>query len=297
MELKQLTEHVYYIPNFTNIGAIRNGKKLILIDSGLDSDTAKKILKTINDKNFHIEAIINTHSHADHCGGNAYLKEKVKLKIYAPELEYVMIENPLLESIFLFSGAMPIESLKNKFLMAPPSKVDYVIKSNENKLIFDDVEIKIVKLPGHSPNHIGIAIDNILFCGDAIFSPKVLRKHKIPFYIDIEVQKQTLNYLKNSSYNLYIPSHGEPIKDINSITDKTLKLIDSIEETIIEFTKEAKTTEHIIKKICNSFKVEIKNYQQYFLTKTIIMAYLGSLNNNQRLNVQIKDNQLFWKRI
>ena len=46
MELKKVTDLVYYIPNATNIGVVKDGEgSVILIDSGLDNDTGKKILK------------------------------------------------------------------------------------------------------------------------------------------------------------------------------------------------------------------------------------------------------------
>jgi len=43
MELKKITELVYYIPNPANIGVVKDGEKsVILIDTGLDDDTGKK---------------------------------------------------------------------------------------------------------------------------------------------------------------------------------------------------------------------------------------------------------------
>ncbi|WP_164742560.1 hypothetical protein [Caldicellulosiruptor changbaiensis] len=46
MDLKQINE-VYCILNSTNIGSIKDGKKIILLDRGLDDDTARKILKIL----------------------------------------------------------------------------------------------------------------------------------------------------------------------------------------------------------------------------------------------------------
>jgi len=212
VELKQITEDVYYIPNPTNIGVIRDGETAILIDSGLDDDTGKRILRTLEKYGLSLEAIINTHFHADHCGGNAYLKEKTGAKIYAPEIESAIIQYPYLEPFCLFSGANPIKDLKNKFLMAKPSQVDYVIKNNEDKLSFDEIEVGIVRLPGHSPNQIGIEIEDILFCADSVFSEDILRKYKIPFCVDIDKQKKTLNFLKNIKYRFYVPSYAITVK-------------------------------------------------------------------------------------
>lgn len=74
------------------------------------------------------KAIVNTHSHADHCGGNRYIKERTGATIYASEIESAIIQYPLLEPLYLFSGASPLRDLRNKFLMAQSSSVDHVIK-------------------------------------------------------------------------------------------------------------------------------------------------------------------------
>lgn len=42
MDLKQISDNVYYIPNRANIGVIRDGGTVILIDSGIDDYTGKK---------------------------------------------------------------------------------------------------------------------------------------------------------------------------------------------------------------------------------------------------------------
>ncbi|MGC8940941.1 MAG: MBL fold metallo-hydrolase [Candidatus Nanoarchaeia archaeon] len=110
MELKKITEQVYYIPNPANIGVVKDGEKsAILIDSGLDDDTGRKILRLLEKNDLFVKAIVNTHSHADHCGGNRYIKEKTNAMIYAPEVESAIIQYPSLEPLYLFSGASPLK--------------------------------------------------------------------------------------------------------------------------------------------------------------------------------------------
>jgi len=129
MELKKITELVYYIPNPANIGVVKDGEKsVILIDTGLDDDTGKKVLRLLEENGLFPKAIVNTHSHADHCGGNRYIKERTGATIYASEIESAIIQYPLLEPLYLFSGASPLRDLRNKFLMAQSSSVDHVIK-------------------------------------------------------------------------------------------------------------------------------------------------------------------------
>ena len=295
MQLKKLRERAYYVPGIVNIGVIRDGKNsAILIDSGLDSDTGKKILGVLEENGLVLKAIINTHSHADHCGGNKYLKEKTGATIYAPEVESAIIQYPLLEPLSLFSGASPLKDLQNKFLMASPSNVDFVI-NDERTLKFDETELRVVPLPGHTPNQIGVEVDEVLFCADSLFSEEVLRRHKIPFYADIDKTKETLNFLKRSRYKFYVPSHAEPKESLIELIDANFRTINEIEKYVLEGLHGKKTTEQVLKDVCDHYQITMKMVQQYYLMNTAVLAYLSSLHGRGKLKVEVSGNVLFWE--
>ncbi|MFX1253107.1 MAG: MBL fold metallo-hydrolase [Promethearchaeota archaeon] len=297
MELIKITDQVFYIPNPANIGVIKDGKEsVILIDSGLDKNTGKKILRLLDNSALSVKAIINTHSHADHCGGNNYIKEKTGAVIYAPEIESTIIQHPFLEPFFLFSGANPLKDLQNKFLMAQPSDVDYVIKKDDKKLTFNEIEIEITPLPGHAPNQIGLEADSVFFCADVLFSEDILEKHKVPFFIDIDRTRKTLIFLKETHYNFYVPSHAELRANLVEVIDANLEVINSIENYLLDIVHERKTTEQVLKELCDHYQIQMNGAQQYFLMKTAIMAYLSSLRNKEQLKVKLKNNFLFWEK-
>lgn len=298
MELKKITEKVYYIPNSPNIGLIKIAESaVILIDSGLDDDTARKLLKLLTDNGLLVKAIINTHSHADHCGANQFIKAKTKATIYAPEVESAIIQYPYLEPFYLFSGANPPKDLQNKFLMASSSEVDHVIKASDNILRIDGLELVIIRLPGHTSNQIGIEFEKVLFCADSLFSLNLLKRHKIPFYADIDKAKETLRFLKDSQYKYYLPSHAEPNYSLVSLIDENLNIIVAVEQYILNILNEKKIKEQILQEICSHFKINLNNIQQYYLINTIVMAYLSSLYGRGKINIEISENYLFWLKI
>jgi len=294
--MEKITETVYYIPGHTNIGVIKHGENVILIDSGLDDESGKRILRALKENGLSAEALINTHSHADHCGGNKYIKERTSVEIYAPEIESAVIQAPYLEPFYLFSGADPPKDLQNRFLMAKPSEVDHVIK-NEKCLLFDDVELRIIPLPGHMPKQIGIEYGNVLFCADSVFSEDVVRKYKIPFYCNIDDTRETLMFLRNSQYKFYIPSHAEPSNSVRNLVDLNLEAIENVEKCILDGFCEAKTTDRVLKDLCDHYQINIKGLQQYFLLNTAVSAYLSSLNKRGILDVGVHDNTLLWIRV
>lgn len=297
MELKQIAENVYYIPNSTNVGVIKDGDSAILIDSGLDDYTGKKILQTLENNKLQPKAIITTHFHADHCGANAYIKEKTGAFIYAPELEAEFVQYPLLEPLSLFSCANPPNDLKNKFLMARPSNVDHIITSKDESLFFGDVSLKTIRLAGHSPNQIGISFNDVLFCADSLFSQEVLNKHKIPFLNDVEKYKETLLFLKHCNYKSFVPSHADLTPNIAELANINFKVIDDVEKNIIDFLVDGKTTENVLKALCDRYKIEVKGIQQYYLMNTISLAFLSYLCSNGTLKFELKENSLIWQRI
>ena len=70
-ELIQVSESCYYIQSPAKIGLVKTGEdRVVLIDSGNDKDAGKKIRKHLDANGWTLEAIFNTHSHADHLGGN-----------------------------------------------------------------------------------------------------------------------------------------------------------------------------------------------------------------------------------
>lgn len=296
MELKKVSGRVFYLDSRINIGVIKDDQnEVLLIDTGLDAKTARAILKTLEENGLKVKAVLNTHSHADHFGGNAHIKEKTGATIYAPEIEAAVINYPILEPLYLFSGAAPIEELKNKFLMAPSCGVDTVVQ-NGDILKFNSLEIEIISLPGHSPNQVGAAVDGMLFCADSLMAKEVFEENRIPFNMDIDKQRETLKYLKDSSFKVYIPAHADPQEDVKELVDLYLSTLDTIEERVLEVLDSRSTTEEVLKKTSDKLEFTLKNVQQYYLINSVVTAFLSSLYNRGRIKFELRENRLYWSK-
>lgn len=297
MELKHVQGNVYYIPNPANIGAIKGDNGVILIDTGIDDDTARKILNTLNKNDLELTAIINTHSHGDHYGGNHFIKKRIGVPIYASNFESQVIENSYIEPYYLFSGAKPIKELENKFLMGKSTKVDEVLEGGET--FIDGVNLEVYLLPGHSPNQIGVKVDGVFFIGDAYFSTEAIEKHKLPFYIDIEKQLETLDFLKaendSNKCDYFVPGHGKLKQDISKEIEINKKAINSTKALIKELLKEEKTEEELLKTVFEEYNIELTLVYHYYLMRTIIMAYLSYLYDKKEIDIFLKNGIIHWK--
>ena len=129
-ELIQAGPQSYYINSPAKAGIyVRENSDAYLIDSGGDKDAGKKILKILNGNGWNLQGIINTHSNADHIGGNRYLQKQTGCRIFSAAMELPFIKHPFLEPSFLYGG-YPCKDLRHKFLLADESEA--VDLSDEN---------------------------------------------------------------------------------------------------------------------------------------------------------------------
>lgn len=287
MELTKLGEKTYCIQNPTNIGIYKlDDEKVCLIDTGNDKDSGRKILKIINEQNWQVECIINTHSNADHVGGNKFIQDRTNCKILSSKIETAIINNPELEPALLY-GAMPLNELNNKFLLAKESNCQII----DNNL---PEGLEYFTLKGHFIDMIGIKTsDNIYFLGDSIFSEETINKYHIFFIYDVEKYLQTLDFLETLNGTFYIPSHVKPLTDLKELIKLNKNKINEICNKILSFCQNPVTTEEIIKNIFDTYNLEI-NINQYALLGSTIKSYLTYLNNQNRVEYFFKDNLLYW---
>lgn len=287
MELTKLGEKTYCIQNPTNIGIYKlDDEKVCLIDTGNDKESGRKILKIINEQNWQVECIINTHSNADHIGGNKFIQDRTNCKILSSKIETAIINNPELEPALLY-GAMPLNELNNKFLLAKESNCQII----DNNL---PEGLEYFTLKGHFIDMIGIKTsDNIYFLGDSIFSEETINKYHIFFIYDVEKYLQTLDFLETLNGTFYIPSHVKPLTDLKELIKLNKNKINEICNAILNACQNPTTTEEIIKKIFDIYNLEI-NINQYALLGSTIKSYLTYLNNQNRVEYFFKDNLLYW---
>ncbi len=108
----------------------------------VDPAIAQPVLKVLQEKNWQLNYIFNTHHHSDHVGGNLELKQKTGCKIFAGDYDRNRIPG-----------------------------IDRCLQEGDT-VSLGKHNAKIIFTPGHTLGHIQyyFADDKVLFCGDTLFA-------------------------------------------------------------------------------------------------------------------------------
>lgn len=290
-ELEQLTRSTYYIKSAVNIGLIKlNDTEVCLIDSGIDKEVGRKIRQILDKNNWKLVAIYNTHSHADHIGGNKYLQDQKKCKVYAPDIEDFFVKNPSFEPTLL-NSSVPYKEQKGKFLMAQPSDCEVLSAENLPK------GWEVISLPGHCYNMVGFkTADNVIFLADSLCSELTLEKYQISYVFNVGQYLETLAFLKELKADFFVPSHVGVCTDISELIELNISKVNEIGDKIVKLCETAVTFEELLQSVFEAYELSM-NQVQYMLISSTLRSYLTWLKEAGRVEILFEQTQMLWKKI
>ena len=290
-ELIRVAERTGYIQSPAKIGVFElGGGAVCLIDSGNDKDAGRKLRQHLDVSGRKLKAIYNTHSNADHIGGNKYLQSQTGCRIYAPGIECDFTNHPVLEPAFLYGG-YPCKDLRHKFLMAQESSAepltDAVLPEG----------FSIIPLPGHFFDMVGYrTADSVVFLADCLSSRETLDKYQIGFIYDVAAYLGTLEKVKAMQAPVFIPAHAAATEDIAPLAQVNIDKVHEIAEIIVSLCAEALCFEEILQKLFNRYQL-VMNAEQYVLVGSTVRSYLAWLKDSGRLQVSFEDSRMLWQRV
>jgi len=287
-ELVQVGENTYYIESPAKMGVYRlNDQEVCLIDSGNDKDAGKKVQRILEEKGWTLKFILNTHSNADHVGGNAVLQQRLNAPAYTSAIEACFNRFPALEPSFLYGG-FPCKELRNKFLMAQPSDAFELAEVNL------PAGMEILELGGHYFGMIGVKTpDQVWFLADCLMGENILQKYHASFIYDVGAYLSTLDVVEKLEGKCFIPAHASACEDIRPLAAANRNKVHEIIERILVICKEPIISEEVIKRIFDEYQLTL-DWNQYVLVGSTIRSYLAYLLDQNRLKTEFIENRLLW---
>jgi glyoxylase-like metal-dependent hydrolase (beta-lactamase superfamily II) len=119
--------------NFSYIIADSATKDAAVVDPSFNSEA---IIKIVQDQDFHVKYVLNTHSHMDHTAENEDFRSRFGAKVVAHRLSDIRKDISLTDGSIITLGA---------------------------------IAIRVIHTPGHTPDGICLLVDNKLLTGDTLF--------------------------------------------------------------------------------------------------------------------------------
>ncbi len=151
MKLYKFTIGVFAVNNYLIQSQTSN--KAILIDAGEDP---QPILNKVRTLGLELVYLINTHGHGDHIAGNATIVRETGARLLIHPLDEPFLRDPSL-NLSAFLGAR---------LESPPA--DGFLEEGDVVTV-EDIQLRVLHTPGHTPGHITLVGENLAFVGDVIF--------------------------------------------------------------------------------------------------------------------------------
>ncbi|KAJ9646829.1 hypothetical protein H2204_000521 [Knufia peltigerae] len=150
-------------------------KEAVIMDPVLDYDkntgrvsthSADKILDLITQHDYTVSRILETHAHADHLTSSRYLQSSLLQRRPSRAPPQICIGERIRQVQETMSKKynIPASELESAF--------DHLFTDDETFNI-GNLEVQVIHLPGHTPDHIGYVIGSNVFTGDSIFNPDV----------------------------------------------------------------------------------------------------------------------------
>lgn len=118
------------------VWTLRDATHAVVVDPG----DAKPPLEYLEREGLTLAAILNTHHHADHVGGNAELLARWTVPVYGPH-------DPRIAEV-----------------------TDRVGDGDRVRLPHFGIELEVLEIPGHTRSHIAFVGGGMMFCGDTLFA-------------------------------------------------------------------------------------------------------------------------------
>ncbi len=293
--LTSLAPGVWYLPGAVNSFVVAgSGQTALLIDTGLDDGHARKLLRALEEAGLTPGGILNTHSHADHHGGNRLILSRFpELKVFAPPLEDAVITHPILEPLSLF-GARPPRELQTKFLLAPPSPARLAPEPGLCRIGGADVEL--IEVAGHASLMYAVRVGEVLYAADALFGEDALNKHPLTFCADSGLQKDSAEKLAGlEGVRTVLPGHGAPTSDLAGLVSANLAAYERTTQAVLRAVQAGEASiDELLARVCGALGVTMTNAGAVVLNRAVVSAHLTELLEGGQVAMTVQANRLIF---
>jgi hydroxyacylglutathione hydrolase len=193
--VKMLYRVLQIMPFGTNCYLVASDKTRdgMVIDPASD---AVRILNNISELNLNVGLIVATHTHPDHIGAIAQVKEITKAKFAMHSAEAGMISQYENSQFSKFDPTFRL-----------PPHPDNLLEDGDS-IDVGDITFKVLHTPGHSPGGICLAGYGVVFSGDTLFNMSIGRTDGPGGNYNLLISSIKNKLLNLPGETVVLPGHG-----------------------------------------------------------------------------------------
>lgn len=277
------------------IGCYRLEKNnIILLDSG--SLGHGELEEWIERQGFRVCAILNSHEHWDHVMGNGYFQREHGTAIYMPKLEAAMYATDVARRINHQPGAL--SKVQQFYRRITPYRVDVELGPEDGETEVCGARFRVIHTPGHSIDHVVyITPDNVMYGGDVLMSPALVRQAKLSYAACHEIDLQSKEKLRQYDCAAYILAHGSVEREIAPVIDANIAFVQGRAEDLYRMIAHPMSMEEIIRLSWQRFGLRSGGYYKNMEISNMIRALVQYLVSNDRLECRYCDGVDYYARL
>lgn len=291
IQVIEFKENFYYVPGFGNVGFVLTDEGVVVIDTGINKEHAKKIYDGIREKtNQPIRYIIYTHGHMDHVNSTDVFKEEGTEVIGH---ENIAKRFRKYEDLIDHRKRIGSIQFENKTSAAKSYEFVYptITFSKNYEFSLGGKSFEVVHGRGETDDHCFIHIkeEDVIYCGDFyiwafpnIGNPLKEIRFEREWYETVEVILQ-----RNPAY--VVPGHGALLEGANVVQTALQDVVDClrfVHEKVVYYMNQGASLEEMLEKIELPERLQTSEYitQTYgclsFAIKGTYRRYTGWFDGN-----------------
>ena len=263
-------------------------KHCILLDCG-PADLREEIERSLAEAGLTPIGVLCTHVHFDHFANAAYFQKKYNIPVCLSfgEAELCRTYPAIKGNLFVYSAG---EVMTDPELKNLPCNVDRVIMPPEEEILFCGVRFRVVRTPGHSPEHISILTpDRVLYVGDALMSGPSLTGAKLPYAYNLGQCLESMDKLRAVPCDRMLLAHkGVASAPFDALIDENKAVMKRQLDTVASLIDRPMSREEIFEVVRDTLHIRVTTPRRAENLERFVRPYLECLTDEGRLQLTLR---------
>lgn len=263
-------------------------KHCILLDCG-PSTIREEVEQSLAAAGLTPIGIFATHVHFDHFGSAAYFQKKygIPVGLAFGEAELCRTFPAIKSHLFVYSAG---EVMADPELKDLPCSVDRVLMPSEDELFFCGVRFRVIRTPGHSPEHITIITPDRVCCtGDALMVGQPLTDAKLPYAYNPAQCLESMELLRNIPCDyMLLPHRGVVPAPFDALIDENQAHMKKQLDFVAALIDRPMSREEIFEAVRETLHIRITSPRRAEDLERFLRPYLECLTDEGRLRLVIR---------